>query len=143
MTNTRHPMPQRLEDAEIKEYLGILKKINFQKSYAKIVTLGFVISTMLYVSRYIKFQELREELNKQKHSVTQIVCEENYKSEGGEDLEMIAKRIMDQNSELVGTLEEVTDYLRRTNPKGDNQVEKREDLVLPIYSKDICAREKL
>ena len=143
MTNTRHPMPQRLEDAEIKEYLGILKKINFQKSYAKIVTLGFVISTMLYVSRYIKFQELREELNKQKHSVTQIVCEENYKSEGGEDLEMIAKRIMDQNSELVGTLEEVTYYLRRTHLKEDNKVKKGEVLVLPIYSKDICAREKL
>ena len=143
MTNTRPSMPQRLEDAEIKEYLGILKEINFQKSYARIVTFGLVISTMLYVSKYIKFQELREELNKQKHSVTQIVCEENYKSGGGEDLEMIAKRIMDQNSELVGTLEEVTDYLRRTNPKGDNQVEKREDLVLPIYSKDICAREKL
>src|SRR3989344_8611386 len=113
MTNTRHPMPQRLEDAEIKEYLGILKKINFSKSYARIVTLGFVISTMLYATKYIQFQELSEELNKQKHSVTQIVCEENYKSDGGEDLEMIAKRIIDQNSGLIGNLKEVTDYLRR------------------------------
>ena len=113
------------------------KKSNFRKNLMNII-MGVGLFGIVGHGAYSYFKEIPKV--QETNPLENYSCVENIKTKWEENLETYANHIVWENPDKKFAKDEVLKFLIRFNGELNEKIKAKEDIVIPVYSTQVCRR---
>lgn len=130
---SHYPGKIQKKEMTVEEEIKSLGESYFAKNWLNFSIGALIIGALGIGTFYIKEDESKRYLEN-------YTCSENIKSDRETSLKFYAKAIVEENPDKGFDEKNVLEFLVKSHNKDNDSVKRGEDIVIPIYSHQVCYR---